>query len=166
MASKELFAFDNDEEAKFALRQESKRLRSIALRLWDEYIQDYEPAQYVRTKKSRRGIKLGRLKRLDAYTFGIELIFQDDLMYHDSVMGSKHLQGHSIMLISEGWKVKKGKHKDVYRFGYFEGIDYIGRIQREFEADAIKGITLDVNWNGKQFKKKKYPAKHPNVLRG
>lgn len=151
--SSNFFTFDTDAEAKLALREESKQLKAIALRLWDEYIGDYTPAVYVRTKKSRKGIKLGRLKRLDAFTWGIELIFRDELMYHDSYISPSEKKGHSIMLISEGWQVKKGKHKNIKNFGYHEGTDYISKVAKEFENQARQGITIEVNWANAPFVK-------------
>lgn len=155
MTKNNLFAFDTDEEAKFAVREESRRLKRIANRLWDEYIGSYTPSVYVRTKKSKKSIKLGRVKRLDAYTWGVELMFDDDLAYHDSVIRKNEPKGHSIMLISEGWKVKKGKHREVKNFGYFEGTDFITKVKKEFDNGARKGITMEVNWAGEVFKKKK-----------
>lgn len=161
MAKSNFFTFDSDEEAKFALRQEGKRLKNLANKLWDEYIGSYQPNTYVRTGKSKKSIKLGRVKRLDAFTWGIELMFVDDLAYHDSVMkGGK--KGHSIMLISEGWAVSKGNHWGVYRFGYFEGTNYISKLKEAFQQGARQGISIEMNWNGSEFKKQKV---QPNVLK-
>lgn len=157
------FAYDDDNSAKLALELEGERLRKIAVKLWRQYLSSYNPKVYVMTGKSEKSIKLGKVKRLDAFTFGIELYFDNDLAYHDSVMGSGHRKGHSIMLISEGWRVKKSaRNADVYRFGYFEGINYIGRIIEEFNDGARRGITLEVNWAGDKYKKRR---KQPNVLK-
>lgn len=155
------FAFDNEITARLALEAEGRRLKYIAVKLWRKYLDDYQPSVYVRTRKSQRAIQLGKVVRLDAFTFGIELTFDNDLTYHDSVMGG--MKGHSIMLISEGWRVKStAKHADVYRFGYFEGINYIGRVIEEFNSKPTKGITLEVKWAGEKYKKKKI---QPNVLK-
>lgn len=157
------FEFDSEEEAIRALKSEGKRLLDIAIKIWRQYLASYKPKKYVRKGNSEKSIKLGKVKKLDDDTLGIELTFEDDLTYHDSVIDKeKYPQGHSIMLISEGWKVKKGKHKNVYRFGYYEGYDYIGKVQRAFEQSKHKGITLEVQWAGEKFTRKK---KQPNVLK-
>lgn len=161
------FAYETDGEAILALQAEGARLKYIALKIWRAYLAEYKPAEYARTRASQRGIKLGKVKRLDALTWGIELTFEDDLMYHDSVVKStrkKHPKGHSIMLISEGWKNKRGHNRDVYRFGYFEGIDYIGRVQRAFEKSMPTEMSMEITWDGKPFKKENRNRRR-NVLK-
>lgn len=157
MVSKNPLFFDSDAEAILALEHEGRRLKYIAVKLWRKYLSEYKPSAYARTRKSQKGIVLGKVRKLDAITWGIELTFVDSLMYHDSVVqrkdGNVHPKGHSIMLISEGWRNTRGKNKDVYRFGYFDGIDYIGRVQREFEKSAKIGISLEVLWGGEPFVK-------------
>jgi len=158
-----IFQFDSEKEAILALEKEGRRLKYIALKIWRKYLSEYQPKKYVRTRRSQKAIKLGMVKPLGNDTFGIELTFDNDLTYHNSVVDkNKYPQGHSIMLISEGWKVKRGKHKDTYRFGYFEGIDYIGRVVREFNNGKHKGISLEVQWAGKLYEKQ---PKQPNVLK-
>lgn len=152
MANSPLFEFDSEKEAIRVLEAEGRRLKYIAIKVWRQYLASYQPKQYVRTRKSQKSIKLGKVKRLDGDTFGIELTFQNDLTYHNSVIGKDQPQGHSIMLISTGWKVKRGKHKDVYRFGYYEGFDYINKVKEAFEATKHKGISLEVQWSGKALK--------------
>lgn len=144
-----LYEFDSEKEAIKALEAEGRRLKYIAIKIWRQYLSSYQPKQYVRTRKSQKSIKLGKVKRLDGDTFGIELTFQNDLTYHDSVFGKSQPRGHAIMLISTGWKVKKGKHKDIYRFGYYEGFDYLGKVEQAFNSGKHKGISLEIQWSGK-----------------
>lgn len=155
-----IFQFDSEKEATKALKEEGRKLKYIAISIWRQYLSSYKPNTYVRTRTSQQSIKLGAVKELSPNTLGIELTWDDDLVYHNSLFGGK--QGHSVMLISEGWKSSKGKSKDVYRFGYFEGIDYIGRVKQAFELGARKGIVLEVQWAGNEFKKQKTQK---NVLR-
>ena len=151
----DLYFYETDEEAIRALEAEGRRLKYIALKLWRSYLGSYQPSEYIRTRRSQRAIKLGKVKRLDAYTFGIELTFVDELLYHDSVIGKGQPKGHSIMLISEGWKLKKTARgrKPVYRFDYYEGFDYLSKLIATFNDGARKGITLEVNWAGEPYKK-------------
>lgn len=141
-----------EEQAIKTLQQEGRRLKYIALKVWRKYLSDYQPKQYVRTRDTQRGIKLGRVRKISPYVYGIDLKYENDLMYHDSVFGNNYPKGHSLMLISEGWKVKKGRHKDIYMFGYFEGADIIGQIEREYNKFKPKGITLETQWTGKFLK--------------
>ena len=148
------FQFDSDAEAKRVLEKEGKRLEAIAIKVWRQYENSYQPHKYVRTKKSLNSIKLKtRVFRVDGNTWGIEVTFKDDLAYHDSVIGKSHKKGHAVMLISSGWKVKKGRHASVPRFGYYEGFDYIGKVVKEFNNGKHRGIELEVQWSGNYLKK-------------
>ena len=148
----ELFQFNTEAEAKRVLKQEGKRLEQIAKKVWSEYLADYKPKVYVRTGKSQKSIKLNNVFKVDENTWGIELTFQNDLTYHDSVLGIGQPKGHSIMLISSGWKVKKGWHQKIHRFGYYGGFDYLGKVVKEFNDGKHRGIELEVQWSGKYTK--------------
>ena len=160
------FFYDSDAEAILALQAEGRRLQKIAEKLWREDMASYQPAMYIRTYNSQKAIKLGNVKRLDALTWGIELSFDNDLSYHESQFDklngtNNYKKGHSFMLISEGWAVSKGNHWGIYRFGYFEGTDYITRVIQAFNSGSRGRIALEANWQGSPFKKQK---KQKNVL--
>lgn len=134
-------------EVKRLLLEEGRRLEKIAKQIWQKYLDSYEPVEYIRTGKSMQSIQLGQVERLSPLEYGIRLNFVDDLAYHDSVFkGGK--QGHAIMLISSGWKVKKGWHKNIYRFGYYEGFNVIEKIISEFEKSKPPNIQVQFDWNG------------------
>lgn len=145
----------SEEQAINILRSEGRRLEKIARKVWRQYLDSYSPKAYVRTGKSMKGIVLKRVRKIDANHFGIELTFENDLMYHDSVVGSSK-KGHSIMLISDGWHSKKleamYRGRRVYRHTYYEGFNYIGKVVKEFNAGKPMGVFLDVNWSGKYYK--------------
>ena len=158
----ELFQFDSEAEAKLVLKQEGKRLEGIAKKVWNSYLATYQPKVYAehlkgkgkngRTGRSAKSIKLKPVHKIDANTWGIELTFLNDLVYHESAIKGSHPKGHSIMLISSGWKVKRGKHRKIHRFGYFEGFDFLGKVVKEFNDTKHKGIELEVQWSGKYTK--------------
>jgi hypothetical protein len=162
-----IFEFDSEAEAIKALTEEGRKLKYIALKLWRKYLSEYKPKRYVRTRDSQNAIKLGKVKKHGEDSFSLELTFDDDLSYHDSVVKGNQPQGHSFMLISEGWKNRKGKNKNIHRFGYFEGINYIERVREAFNDKKHAGIILEIEWNGSKFKKKKWNQKNaqPNVLK-
>lgn len=143
-----ILAFDTETEARIALEKEARKLKYIALKVWRKYLSSYTPKVYVRTRKSQSSIQIGKIKKLNENELGIEIQFINDLVYHDSVIGSSQPKGHAVMLISTGWKVKKGKHKDIYRFGYYEGFDYLGKVQQEYNAIKDKRIELEIKWSG------------------
>lgn len=146
------FAFDSDEEAIKALQSEGRRLKYIAIKVWRQYLNSYTPKQYVRTRDSQRSIKLGKVYKVDENTWGIAVTFDNDLAYHDSILYTDEPQGHAIMLISQGWTVKdSAMHRDVYRFGYYEGFDYIEKVMKEFNNTAKQGTTLRVEWKGRNY---------------
>lgn len=140
--------FDSELEAKLVLESESRKLKYIALKVWRKYLSSYQPKMYVRTRRSQSSIQIGKIKKLNENELGIEIQFLNDLVYHDSVFGSSQPKGHAVMLISTGWKVKKGKHKGIYRFGYYEGFDYLGKVQQEYNAIKDKRIELEIKWSG------------------
>lgn len=151
------FAFASEEDAVRALKRDGALLRRIAMTVWQQYEASYTPERYIRTGDTLRSMKLTHVYRKGLNEYVIALTYDNDLVYHDSVFkGGK--QGHTIMLIGGwertemGWKVKTGWHKDIKRFGYWEGFDYIGTVQRRYEALRNKAIDFEVEWSGKALR--------------
>jgi hypothetical protein len=148
----------SEQEAKRLLEKEGKRLERIALKLWRRDMSKYQPKSYAvhlgmqegqRTNRSQKAIKLGRVKMISPTQWGIELTWENELVYHDSMFPNQP-KGHSVMLISDGWHSKKleGRFGKIYRFTYFEGTNYIGRVIKEWQKSAPKEITLEKQWSG------------------
>jgi hypothetical protein len=164
------FEFDSEQEARRVLQAEGKRLLDLARSIWQQYISSYQPVQYVRSTDSYKSMKLGEVYKLDDDTLGIKLEWIDDLAYHDSVVTKGKPQGHSIMLISEGWKTKRASSyptnpsNSYYPKGihYFQGFNYLGKLEEAFNNGKHQGIVLEIQWAGEKFRKRK---KQPNVLR-
>lgn len=152
------FYFSSEAEAKKVLEAEGKRLRDISIKVWRKYLASYQPTVYARTGDSEKGINIGIVKNVGTDTWGIEVTFKNDLMYHDSVVKGKkqHPQGHSIMLISSGWHSKKLESKIGVRkhFTKYKGFNYLGQVVKEFNAKKHKGISLELQWSGKYLNKK------------
>lgn len=169
MAKNNIFEFESETEAILALRQEGYRLQEIAMSVWMQYENSYHPKEYVRTNRSKLAFKLSDVIKIDEDTLGIRLDYVNDLAYHPSIVnkgGSP--MGHSFMLISEGWtakKLAKSLGRDATKedhFVHYKGFDYITKVIAEFEQSKHKGITLEFQWQGSKFKKKK---SQPNVLK-
>jgi hypothetical protein len=153
------YQFESDEEAIRVLKSEGKRLERIAKKVWQRIMASPQPKVYIRTQNAEKSIKLGKVKKLDNNTWGIELTYENDLAYHDSWFDKqrndgqrKYEQGHAIMLISSGWKAinlerKIGVRK---RFTRYKGTNYLGEVVKAFNASKHKGITLEVQWSGKR----------------
>lgn len=148
------FMFTSEEEAKKILLSEGHRLKSIADKVWQQYLGSYTPKKYVRTHRSENGIKIGGVKSLGKDLWGIEVTFENSLMYHNSVIGKGNPQGHSIMLISSGWKAKKLEKKIGVKehFTRYKGFNYLGKVVKEFNSGKHKGISLEVQWSGAYLK--------------
>lgn len=144
-----------EREVKKLLESEGRKLKYIAVKLWRQYLSSYKPKVYVRTRNSQRGIKLGKVKMIAPNQWGIELTWENDLMYHDSVFPNNPTKGHSVMLISDGWHSRKLEAKigrRIHRFTYFEGTNYLYRVYKEYMKIAPESITIDVQWSGQYVK--------------
>lgn len=145
----------SEEQAIKTLEMEGRRLKYIALKVWRKYLSSYQPKKYVRTRNTQRGIKLGKVRRIDSNHFGIDLMYENDLMYHDSIFGADQPKGHSLMLISDGWHSKKLERRygrRIYMLTYFEGADIIEQIEREYNKYKPLGVTLETKWSGRYTK--------------
>lgn len=145
----------SEQQAKKALLAEGKRLEAIAIKLWRKYLASYTPVKYVRHGNSEKAIKLGKVKRISPTQFGIELTWDNGLVYHDSVIPKSKKKGHSVMLISDGWHSKKLERKigrSVPRFTYFGGTGYLYQVYKAYMASAPQGITLETQWSGRVTK--------------
>ena len=156
------FTFDDDLTAKITLELEAKKLYDIAKRVWLRYYNNYTPQVYDRTGKTIDALKIGSIRKIDAFTWGIDVFFENNLVYHESRWGKKYPDAHTVMIIGgwsknkrkpkTGWRVKRGWHKDIHRFGYFEGFDYLGEVEREYNKIRDQRIFLDIQWTGKTLK--------------
>lgn len=150
----------SEQQARILLQREGERLEKIAKKLWQRYIAGYSPKMYVRTGDAEKAIKLGRVKKVGASHLGIELTWENDLVYHDSIFDKqegtkgKWKQGHAVMLISDGWQSRKLEQRfgKIHRFTYFEGTGYLYRVYKEYMASAPAGVTLDIQWSGRYTK--------------
>jgi hypothetical protein len=140
----------SEQEATKLLIQEGKRLERIAKKAFQTYYASYQPKEYVRTYDSNKAIKLGKVKKISPNQLGIELTWENDLAYHDSIFGGK--KGHSIVLISEGWHAEKLEAKigKRYRLTYFKGTGYLAKVIKIWERTAPKGITIELQNNVKK----------------
>ena len=144
------------DEAKKLLQKEGRKLERIAKSEWRKYLNSYSPKEYIRTGRSEKAIKLNNVKQVSSDELGIELTWQNDLVYHDSVLykkgyTSKNKKGHSVMLISRGWhsvKLEKKLKRRIYRFTYYQGSGYIDNVIKRYKAVKDKNVSLELQWSG------------------
>lgn len=157
----DLQAIENREAIRL-LEAEGRRLKYIAIKLWRKTMDEYSPKKYAvhltgvegkRTRNSQRAIKLGKVKALPDGTYGIELTWENELVYHDSVVKGGQ-KGHAVMLISDGWHSRKLEKRmgRIERFTYFEGTGYLYRVYKEYMKGKPNSIILDTQWSGKYTK--------------
>ncbi len=149
-----ILEFDTDDEAIRVLKREAEKLKKCAKKVWRQYLDSYTPKGYVRTGKAEKSIKVGKLKKIDANTYIIEVTFQNNLVYHDSVIRKSEPKGHAVMLISDGWEVKKGKHKNIPRFGHYKGFKYLEKVEEEYNKIKDRRISFEIEWSGKYTKRR------------
>lgn len=150
--------FESDAEAIRVLKAEGKKLEECCKKVWRQYLASYTPKAYAshkqgysagqRTMASLDSIKLGTVKKVSNDEYGIEVTFKNELAYHESVIGKSEPKGHAIMLISFGWRVKRGKHRNIKHFGYRQGYDYLGKVQKMYDGMKDPRISLEIQWLG------------------
>lgn len=140
--------FDSEEQAVRVLRGEARKFKYVALKMWRKYLSSYKPKKYVRTRKSQNAVQIiPRIIKISENELGIEITWRNDLAWHDSVVPKSEKKGHSIILISEGWKSKKLKKmlgRKVYRFTYYEGWDYLSKVIAEYDKVRDKRVGLEL----------------------
>ena len=124
------------------LESQASRLLSDINSLWGGYLSSYQPKQYIRTGATSQGFSLSNPRIVDDMgetKIEIDLVLDDGSMFHDSVMGSHYSQGHSFMLISEGWRWNGGldgyKGGEVYRFTHFDGVGIVDTLINRYNTN-------------------------------
>ena len=143
--------FESDEDAIRVLKAEAKILKSIAITEWRRYINSYTPSVYVRSGDSEKSIKVGDVKKIGYNEWGISVYFDNDLAYHDSVVGKNQPQGHAIMLISTGWKARQLEKRIGIRqnFTRHKGTGYLYKVSEKYNSVKHRGISLEIQWKQK-----------------
>lgn len=160
MTNSSLLYFEDESEAKKILLIEGRKLKNIAQMEWAKYLNSYSPVEYIRTHDSEKALKLGIVKVVNSDHLGIEVTWDNTLVYHDSWLykkgkAKKNVQGHSIMLISKGWhskKLEKVYGKRVYRHTYYQGYGYIDNVIRAYENVKDPRIHIELQWSGVFYK--------------
>ena len=117
--------------------QASRLLRDINS-MWAGYESSYSPVMYNRSGATKSGFKLSPPRitsGLDGTRVEVDLILDDDYMWHSSLFGYEKNRGHSFMLISEGWHasgLESYLGKSVYRLTEFEGVGIIDSLTSQY----------------------------------
>lgn len=117
------------------LDREATILRSLIQKHIEAYYASYQPTVYERQYRLLHSlVQTGVRKTIfngRAYYY-VYIEFDDSKVIRDSLFSSNTNKGHSAILISQGWKTRKPSFRDVPRFGYFRGYDFIGRAIDEY----------------------------------
>ena len=138
-----------EDEAKKYYKNElnnlGQELHKSFLNKWDEYLHSYTPKQYVRTGRTRQGIKLDRKVALRSDgTLEISVQFEDSYMrqYDFNNGGTKR---NVFMAMNDGWG-RSGQ--EPYRFASSPPLHIIERVQSELGRSLPNNIKLEIKWTG------------------
>jgi hypothetical protein len=142
--------FEDENSAYKALLKEGKKLEKIARKEWRRYLGSYSPQRYVRTGDSEKAIKLKTTPiKISENEIAIEVTWDNELAWHNSVVPKSQKKGHAILLISAGWhskKLEKIYGRRVPRHTYYEGYGYLTKVINAYNAvrDNRIGLELEV----------------------
>jgi hypothetical protein len=140
--------FPSEKDAMKVLLAEGRKLERIARKEWRRYLGSYDPQQYVRTGNSEKAIKLKtRPIKISENEIAIELTWENNLAWHNSVVPKSKKKGHAIILISAGWhskKLEKIYGRAVPRHTYYEGYGYLTNVINAYNAVRDKRIGLEL----------------------
>ena len=137
-----------EDEARKYYKKELNRLgqdlHNSFLSKWDEYLHSYTPKQYVRTGRTRQGIKLDREVALKHDgTLEVSVQFEDSYMrQYDSLSGKTR---NVFMAMNDGWG-KYGAKPD--RYAYSPPLHIIERVESEISRSLPDNIKLEIKWTG------------------
>lgn len=148
--------------------QASRLLRDVAS-MWAGYESSYQPNYYVdgtgrRTGQTAQGFGLSPV-RLETEGMGVrlevDLVLDDSHMWHNSQLGDYFNQGHSFMLISEGWEWQGGigdyRGGDVYRFTHFDGVGIVDSLIDRYNT---KDYDFTFYYEGEEYGGKRDRSNH------
>lgn len=108
------------------------------------YYNSYYPSVYPRTGQFYDSL-LVNVTSIDG-KLTAKVYFDDNKVIRDSIWTDKNPnqpKGYLPALLNDGWKVTKGGHKDIHRFGFFEGTHFIEAAIKDAENDPkFKNIHI------------------------
>ena len=136
---------DNGQTVQQALDSAARQLVKYLQEGIDAYYGSYSPKMYKpRTGGLKRSISVWDIAEItiNGDTASIEVFFNDNA-FHRSLGNHPHMSD-VVSLINYGWKVQNGSHRNVPRFGYYEGYHFIEDAVAKFNADSPLGITAKI----------------------
>ena len=135
------------------LERQARMLLGDINALWMGYERSYNQEMYSkhnnnqRTGKTKGGFSISsadyRMNPDGTVTMEIDLILDDGAMWHQSEFrdSGSYPEGHSFMLISEGWKAPKLETymgKSIYRLTEFDGVGIISSLIRSYNTSEYE----------------------------
>lgn len=130
-----------DSEIRRELIRFGEKLEDIARLVWDEYQSSYSPVAYVRTGRTREGIRFNSTVKKNDKGYSVSLEFIDANMY-DNQSGR-----HKYLSMSDGWNLG-GKR---YMYDYYEGYDLIGKTIGRIKQIIPKWMEVEVKFRGSEI---------------
>lgn len=138
------------------LEIEAKRLKQCIQNEIDNYYDSYKPEEYVRTFRFKKSLYVEDFVDIDVInnTMFINLKFDEDLAYHDSIDGT---QGYIPLLINDGW-CWDGYTGEEDHFRRYDGFHFFEKGIEEWNKTNTMGfkVTLDKTYEGDNYFRKTY----------
>lgn len=138
----------NDNTIKRELIKEAKRLQGYLREELQSYFNSYDAAEtyHRRTGDTIRSVKVGAPKKTELGFWSIEVYWDDNLAYHNSVLGGE--KGHTGFLLNYGWDIRDKMPYEIPNFTHFEGVYYIEKAIERWNKENKLGmkITIRSKW--------------------
>ncbi len=129
------------------LEIETRRFADILQKNIDNYYSSYTPSVYARGSSGgnlRKSVSVNDICIFSSNnkTITAEIIINENAI-HNSILNKN--SANAFWLMNDGWRVKKDVwFKDIHRFGYFEGTNFVEKSVREFNQSNKYGIILNI----------------------
>ena len=128
------------------LERQARLLLADINSLWQGYENSYKnPAVYIRTGRTKTGFSISNSRyKMNAdgtVTMEIDLVLDDGSMWHNSILGKNQPQGHSFMLISEGWiasDLESYLGRSIDRFTRYDGYGIVDTLIRAYNTSEYE----------------------------
>lgn len=129
------------------LEKETMRLKNILQDKIENYYNFYSPTVYQRGQHGgnlHNALSVDNICNIsaDGTKLTMNIIINENAI-HNSILDNS--EANSFWLLNDGWNVKKNVwFKDVYRFGYYEGVHFVEDAVEEFEKTSKYGIKVEI----------------------
>ena len=126
------------------MKHEAERFLRILQEEIDFWYRSYQPKMYSRSFDMKESVYAEDL--VEVRGKGTELCIRikyNDLAMHESFWGN---DVDTLLLMNEGYQVKKGWHKNIENFGYRHGGNFVQSAVNRFNKENELGIIAKIDY--------------------